>query len=270
MFRTLFSPRLIGLHLLTIGVLVSFTLLGRWQLGVFEDSGRPHATFDPAAVPVTSLTQPGRAIMADAVARRVTAGGTFDDGRQLLVADRPVDTTGPDASASRGFWVLTPLTLPDGTILPVVRGWVATADDPAIAAVPSGDVTVIGRLRPSEATDTMPRGGTLLPAGQVSAISSAELINLWHGARLLNGYVIATEPTAGAAGPRPVATAPPTESGGFTWRNLAYAAQWWMFAAFAVFMWYHFVRDANRRGSEPTEETTAQAGYRETTEPLTR
>jgi cytochrome oxidase assembly protein ShyY1 len=279
MLRTLFSPRLVGLHLLTIGVLISFTLLGRWQLGVFEDSGRPRAAADPAPVAVTGLTRPGRTMTVDAVSRRVTAQGTYDAARQLLVADRTADSSVPGGRASKneGLWVLTALVLPDSTAIPVVRGWVASAGDPAVAAVPRGTVTVTGRLQASEQTDSVQRGGAQLPAGQVATVSTAELINLWTGARLRDGYVIAAgQAPASAPLPRPVAAAPPAQPGGFTWRNLAYAAQWWIFAVFAVFMWFHFVRDAvraRRPGSPegaPGEPTGVQAGYRERPDPLTR
>ncbi|GAA2866625.1 SURF1 family protein [Streptosporangium fragile] len=235
MLRILFSPRVVVLHLLAIGALVVCGLLGRWQLGVFEESGRPQATLDPAPVAVSTLSQPGRHLTTDAVSRRVTAEGTFDTARQLLVAER-----------DGGLWLLTPLDLGDGTSIPVVRGWVPAADDPA-TAVPEGRVTVTGRLQPSEATDSVQRRVRRLPPGQVLTVSSAELINLWPGTKLRNGFVVATgQSPAPAVAAKPVSVPPPTEPGGLTWRNLAYAAQWWIFGLFAVFMWWHFVRDALR------------------------
>ncbi|GAA5044492.1 cytochrome oxidase assembly protein ShyY1 [Thermocatellispora tengchongensis] len=244
MLRTVFSPRLVALHLLLVVVLVSFGLLGRWQLGVFEDSGRPRVAADPAPVAVSTLTQAGRHMTTDAVSRRVTAEGTYDLGRQLLVAGR-----------DGGFWVLAPLDLGDGTAIPVVRGRITDAADPAAKAAPQGKVTVTGRLRPSEQVDGVPRRVRSLPEGQVLTVSTAELINVWSGLRLRDGYVVATGQNPPDAAPlTPVHVDPPTVPGGFTWRNLAYAAQWWIFAAFAVFMWFHFVRDA---------VTTARAGRNE-------
>ncbi len=105
-------------------------------------------------------------------------------------------------------------------------------------------MTVTGRLRPAEQTDDVMRSGNL-PRGQVATVSTAELINLWPDARVRDGFVVATaqEPPSRAT---PVAVSAPTEGGGFTWRNLAYALQWWIFALFAVYMWFHFVRDALR------------------------
>ncbi|GAA4579353.1 SURF1 family protein [Planotetraspora phitsanulokensis] len=250
MLRTLFAPRLVALHLLVIGVLISFTLLGRWQLGVFESSGEPKLAPDPAPVTVTELATVGRHVTGEVASRRVTATGTFDAHGQLLVADRhpDVEAVGGRAARGAGFWLLTPLRLTDGTTIPIVRGWVPSAGDSA-AAVPPGPVTVTGRLRPSEQTDAVERSGPL-PDGQVATVSTAELVNVWSDAHLRDGFVVATSP-APPAGVSAVAVPPPTEGIGFSWRNLAYAAQWWIFAVFAVFMWFHFVRDAVR--NERTE-----------------
>ncbi|GHH68647.1 SURF1-like protein [Streptosporangium violaceochromogenes] len=235
MLRTLLSPRVLVLHLLAVCAFVVCGLLGRWQLGVFEESGRPHAARDPAPVDVTALTEAGRRVAGEAAGRRVTARGVFDPSRQLLVAGR-----------EEGPWLLTALDLGDGTAIPVVRGRVSGAGDPA-AAVPPGEVTVTGRLRSSEAVEGAPRRTGPLPAGQVATVTSSELINIWRGAKLRDGFVVATAfSPAPAVAAGPVPAPPPTESGGFTWRNLAYAAQWWIFGLFAVFMWWHFVRDILR------------------------
>jgi cytochrome oxidase assembly protein ShyY1 len=253
MLRTLFAPRLVALHLLVIGVLVSFTLLGRWQLGVFEASGKPKLAADPAPVAVSELTQVGRHIPTSAVSRRVTAEGTYDASRQLLVADRLADASAH--GGSKGFWLLTPLRLADGTVVPVVRGWVRSPGDPT-AAVPAGPVTVTGRLQPAEQSDEVERTGGL-PAGQVAVVSTAEMINLWPDAHVRDGFVIATAQVPPATA-TPVVVPPPTQGVGFTWRNLAYAAQWWVFAVFAVFMWFHFVRDGvrNSRAEEGARPAT--------------
>ncbi len=245
MLRTLLSPRLLGLHLLTIGVVIAFILLGRWQLGVFTDSSKPQSATDPEPVSVTTLAQVSAHMHSVAVGRRVTAEGVYDAGRQLLVADRRPDVAAPGGNISRGegYWVLTPLRLDDGTLVPVVRGWAATADDPGAAAVPDGRITVQGRLQPPQGTDGVQRRPEGVPAGQVQTVSTGELINLWSGQKVRNGYVVAQPPSGSLA---QVKTRPPVVGGELTWRNLAYAANWWIFAGFAVFMWFHFVRDAVR------------------------
>ncbi|SEM76341.1 SURF1 family protein [Nonomuraea pusilla] len=244
MLRTLLSPRVMGLHVLTIGVLVAFILLGRWQLGVFEDSGKPRSASDPAPVNVTALAQVGGQPAGDVVGRRVAADGEYDAARQILVADRRPDVSAPGGNVSRdrGYWVLTPLRLDDGTLVPVVRGWVATAGDPG-TAVPPGRVAVSGRIRPQQGTDSVQRRPEGLPQGQVQTVSTGELVNLWSGQKVRGGFVVA-EPPSGSL--TQVKVEPPVVGGTLTWRNLAYAANWWIFAGFAVFMWFHFVRDAVR------------------------
>ncbi|TMR91745.1 SURF1 family protein [Nonomuraea basaltis] len=242
------------MHLLTIGVLIAFILLGRWQLGVFQDSGKPLAASDPGPAAAATLAPVGAQLSGEAVGRRVTAEGVYEAGRQLLVADRRADVDAPGGNVSRddGYWVLTPLKLDDGTLMPVVRGWVARSDDPAVAAVPQGRVTVAGRLRPQQGTDSVQRRAEGLPAGQVQTVSSGELVNLWAGQRIRTGYVVAQPPSGSLT---QVKVDPPVVGGTLTWRNLAYAANWWIFAGFAVFMWFHFVRDAVRtdrdRGKSP-------------------
>ncbi|GAA3125158.1 SURF1 family protein [Planomonospora alba] len=248
MLRILFSPRVMVLHLLAVGALVVCGLLGRWQLGVFEDSGRPRSAQDPAPVAVSTLTLPGKHLTSDLVGRKVTAEGSYDASRQLLVAGR-----------DEGLWILTALDLGDGTAIPVVRGAVSAPGEPA-TAVPEGKVTVTGRLQASESADSVPRRVRKLPEGQVLTVSSAELINRWQGVRLRDGFVVATaQSPAPAVAAAPVPAPPPTEPGGLTWRNLAYAAQWWIFGLFAVFMWWHFVRDAVR-GAKAAPGAGAEPG----------
>jgi hypothetical protein len=62
----------------------------------------------------------------------------------------------------------------------------------------------------------------------------------------------ATDPSTPAAGiSSPALTpvdppAPPTDHAGL--RNVAYAFQWWIFAAFTLWMWGRMVLDAHRSG----------------------
>lgn len=39
----------------------------------------------------------------------------------------------------------------------------------------------------------------------------------------------------------------PTPTPGINWRNASYAAQWWVFALFALWLWWRMVRDAHRQ-----------------------
>ena len=43
---------------------------------------------------------------------------------------------------------------------------------------------------------------------------------------------------------------PPEVSSGVSWRDAAYALQWWVFALFAGYMWWRMVRDDYEHGHD--------------------
>lgn len=97
--------------------------------------------------------------------RRVTATGTWVPSGQLLVRKQVVN-------GSVGFSVATPFRADDGTLLYILRGWIADAASP-IPVPPSGVETVTVRVRPVEGDG--PLGASDLPAGQVNRIDPAIL-----------------------------------------------------------------------------------------------
>jgi surfeit locus 1 family protein len=185
--------------------------------------GRVVSGAAPPGTPQASLT-------ADEVGRHVVVDGTFDPQADLLVASRRLD-------GRPGSWALGIVRTADGSGVPVVRGWVPQ-DAPA-PPLPAGPVRVDGVVQAPEGTDV---AGTTnaLPAGQVSVVSAALLVNVVDY-RLANAYVTDSAPSAG------LLAVPPTDPGQagrrLDWRNLAYAAQWWVFAAFAVVVWWRALRD---------------------------
>ena len=148
-----------------------------------------------------------------------------------------------------GFWVLTPLVLPDGSAVPVVRGWTADPAGGASAGLPPGDVTVQGVLEPSEPPDGLRPGDVSdLPTDQVPLVSAPLLVQRWPYP-LLTGYVVQTASTpapAAAEGAQLRAVPPPTARTSLAWQNLSYALQWWVFSLFGLFFWYRLVRDDAR------------------------
>jgi cytochrome oxidase assembly protein ShyY1 len=117
----------------------------------------------------------------------------------------------------------------------------ATADaPPEVPAPPSGQVTVTGRLRPTETEDsTGIRNRSGLPAGQILLINTDD-IGKGLPYRLFGGFVELTgqqPPSAPAPDPVP---APDVGSGGGL--NLAYAVQWWLFIGVAVGGWVLLIR----------------------------
>lgn len=257
-YRFLLTPRWLALHVVVLLVIPAFVFLGRWQFGRFEErsanSERVTANIEAAPVPLERLAALGRPVKEDDRFRKVTVAGTYDQGHALVVRRRPQE-------GRNGYYVLTPLVTGPGTAVIVNRGWVpagATADAaPEVPAPPAGQVTVTGRLRPSETEESSGiRERPGLPPGQVLLINAGK-IGQGLPYRLVDGYVELTEqrPEAGAT-PAPV-PAPDVGSGGGL--NLAYGVQWWLFIGIAVGGWILLIRRevAERKAQEGQEASVA-------------
>ncbi|MGB7448846.1 MAG: SURF1 family protein [Ornithinimicrobium sp.] len=251
MLRTALQPRWLALLVVLVAVVVSFAVLGWWQLGRAQDTAvqeqMEQQSAEPA-VPVSDVVQPYAAFPNEASGRPVFAEGRYVPDLQFLVPDRRLESR-------RGWWVVVPLDTGDGALLPVLRGWVAM---PSQARPPdTGLRTVTGTLAPSEsATGDEAQG---LAAGERSSVDLAALANDWPG-RLYNVFVFATEetPAVGGGDVRPVP--PPTlVAESVQWRNVGYGLQWWVFAGFAVYMYLRFLHQAveDERESPAERHTVA-------------
>lgn len=260
MLRTALKPRWLALLVLALALASGMAALGQWQL----DRAREHsqareieAAASRPAVELTALLTARQSFTNAAADRPVTASGRWDTTRQLLVADRYLD-------GRPGWWVLTPLVLPDDSAVVVLRGWTGSATDPAAdpARLPGGTVRIAGVVRPSEPpVDRAPGAGTGLPAGQLDGVDLTQIVQRWP-ARLITGYVVLTaqEPAPDGAPTLVPPTAPSNRS--VAWQNLSYAVQWFVFAGFGLAMWWRLVRDDHRGTLRRT--ATADAGTRDT------
>ncbi len=243
MLRTALRPRWLALLALVLLAATGMSLLGRWQLDRAREHGAAASAREAARAsdstprPVQDVLPPRTTFTRLADGARVTATGTWDGARQLLIADRKLN-------GRNGFWVLTPLRLDDGSTVGVVRGWVVSAQDPASRPPASGQrITVTGLLRPTEPpVERDPGQGSGLPSGQLEAVAITDLINVWPYPLLITGYVLAQSEQP-ALGVVPHRIPPPAAGTGLDWLNLGYAIQWWLFAGFGLFMWWRVVRD---------------------------
>jgi len=146
-----------------------------------------------------------------------------------------------------GYWVVTPLRTAEG-VLPVNRGWVASADDPAVEA-PAAEVTVTGVVQPSETqSDSQVDALADLPDGEIAYLATVQLLDVlpYSPDELYDGYVtLRSEQPAPAVAPEPV-EARGLDDGVGKWRNLGYGLQWWLFAGAAVFFWWSVLRRSLR------------------------
>ncbi|GGS18181.1 SURF1-like protein [Streptomyces nojiriensis] len=233
--RFLLTPRWWGINVF-VALAVPFCLfMGSWQLGRFEDrvdSHREASTERPAdqvAAPLDSLLPVDKTTSG----RLASTAGEYGD--QLLVPERRLD-------GRSGFYVLTLLKTDSGKTVPVVRGWLPGAADPAKAPVPpTGRVEVSGALQASENAGTKgvhSQGG--LPAGQLGVISAASLVNIVPY-DLYDAWLTVQTPSDGMI---PVPAQAPTNTGLDlkAFQNLGYTGEWFVFAAFVLFMWFRLYR----------------------------
>jgi len=135
----------------------------------------------------------------------------------------------------------------DGDTLAVALGW---APDKDAAAAAQGIVSwagpLEGRYLPSEApTDSD------FEAGERSALSVAELINIWPDAQpAYGGFLVLDDAWPGLD---PIYSPAPTREIEFNLLNVFYALEWAIFAGFAIYLWYRLVRDVvEREAEQPT------------------
>jgi cytochrome oxidase assembly protein ShyY1 len=232
-YRFLLTPGWLGRIAAAVAVVTAMVLLGGWQLDRYEERSAINARIDAAgAATPAALTEvlappvPGQRVGPPAPGGAawtvVTATGHFDPANEILVRNRTVQ-------GRVGFEVLTPLVLPDGSAVLVDRGWVPPAPQgsaarPDVPPAPSGRITVLGRMRPTEsgARPVERHQGTLQTRRiNIEALATHLPYPLYHG------YLLLDTPADPALTPIPVRR----EN---AWLNAGYAAQWWIFAGLAV------------------------------------
>src|SRR5262245_7185043 len=175
MYRFLLRPKWIGFHLMVVVLTVTMVNLAFWQLRRLDQrqefnaavETRYDATPEPLDSVLTSGTDPD-----DVEWRPVTATGTYVPEGTIHIVNR-------SQNGFAGDNIVVPLDLGDGRVLLVNRGFVplgAVAPDP-----PSGEVTVLGRLRPSQTRRfgqvSDPDEGTLTEAQRVDIPRFAQQID---------------------------------------------------------------------------------------------
>lgn len=256
MWKTALKPRWIAGLVFAFLVSGVFVLLSQWQFG---RSTTPEVPDNPATEQAQALTgtlQPGDFFPGSVADQMVTADGSYDPAKQVLVPDRL-------KNGQSGYWVVSAFAVTGAPVLsgsaataqtwiPVARGWVAEPDD--AGAPPSGAVKLTGRLLPSES----PLPATAPAPGQASAVSVAELINYWDvssypgfvaaTSEVVDGTDVSAAAVSGALLPLEIGPQPPAQQ--VNWLNLFYSLEWVVFAGFALFIWWRLVKDDYRRDLE--------------------
>ena len=253
------------LHALGLAAVTVALLLASWQYDAWR-AGREIAARDLAdasPVPLDDVLGPDDPYPGDQVGRPVQLAGEWLPAGTVEVVDRTLD-------GRAGRWVVTPLAVcADGDCggapaMLVLRGWVPAGE--AAPSPPTGRARVTGWLQPGEGKglpDADPADDRLPELRIASAVQHVDT-------DLYGGYVIArATPQEGSdagsqrgdamTGLEPVTPAALPKPDVFTsLRNLFYAVEWLVFAAFAVFLWWRWSRDELDRAKAADEAEAAE------------
>jgi cytochrome oxidase assembly protein ShyY1 len=220
------APRFWGAHALLLVVVAATVLLGLWQWDVAHDRKDQRAAelAHAAPVPLTSVMGNNDPFPGDDVGRPVTVSGTWIPSGMLRIVN------------GDGYWLAAPLQV-DGTdaAVYVVLGQTAGQAVPAIGV--SGEATVTGWLEASQDSGQVDAdlGDDVLPEMRIADAVSHVDVDLY------SAFVISEQPAPGLqAAHLTVQPQTPFTTG---LRNLLYAVQWWLFTAFAVFIWWRWLRE---------------------------
>jgi cytochrome oxidase assembly protein ShyY1 len=252
--RTLLNPKWIVTALLILVLAFVCVELGRWQLHRLDErKARNEVTrsnLAAAPTPVEQIVGPDHVIGPQHDWRTVVVKGQYDAAKQVVIRYRNINDR-------PGFEIVTPLKLDDGTAILVDRGFLprqaAELAPTSIPAVPSGEVTVTGRLRRSE------QGGHT--SGGVPVDGTARLINgpdfsKALGLTLYDGYVALDKQDPASDSAFDTFPGPEIDNG----PHFFYALQWFLFALMAIVGLVYFSR------RDVQEEKAAEAGESEKAE----
>ncbi len=236
--RLWFRPALIGLHVFTILAITLCIVAGLWQMGVY-DSRKDDERADKQHVPTVAFAAlkwgPDDAFVSRLNHRPVTIPGRFAPAKdQVWVSDKT-------QAGRSGYWLVSPFIVDGGrAAVLVVRGW-----SPEAGALPAApDVTSIsGVIEPGEGNGAPLDANRVIGTLRIPALINSLPYDLY------SGFVIST--SAATADGLTLAE-PPVP--GVSWttglRNLMYALQWWVFAAFALLMWWRMSTEAVAAGKQ--------------------
>lgn len=230
-------------HLFALTVIVSFVLLGFWQLS------RYHQRVDHNTV-IASRTAPPAVDLRTALGSLPAEQLDYQlvSGQGRYVADDVVRVANRSQGGVAGEYLVSVFQLDDGREILVNRGFVPLDQDVPVLPAPTGEVTVEGWLRASVnrerfgATDT--GQGAVVPRLDVAAIQERldgeTLEPVWL--QLSPSGPKAAEATFPDPVPLPELTKGP---------HLSYMGQWWIFATLGLAFYLALLRRTARRGAAP-------------------
>ncbi|MFI5060394.1 MAG: SURF1 family protein [Actinomycetales bacterium] len=265
-WRFAFSRRWLGYLAFAVVFAIACGCLSAWQLARSKEAAAANAlisaNFYSHPAPLAEQLPELGSFRAGQEWTRVTVTGTYERDKELLVRNRPFNG-GP------GFEVLTPLLTASGALFMIDRGWVPTGNSgdvpDSVPAAPSGTVTVIARLKPSEPAIA----GRTASGNQVGTIQLSVVKQRLGGVDVYTGAygLLDTQKPKPATSPTPTVTDPPVQDEGLHW---SYMIQWIIFALIGFFFLGYALRTEFRKLNEDDPGEQARAAERDRKRALRR
>ncbi|WP_119697795.1 SURF1 family protein [Microbacterium halotolerans] len=227
---------------------VACGFLSHWQFSRNAERATDLAlienNYDADPVPLADLIGDDGRFDAGDEWRPVEVTGEYVASAQTFVRNRPHGGT-------NAYEVLVPIRTDDGRVFVVDRGWIPpgeSAEAPDIVpAVPSGEVTVVARLRP---TEQLPSSGRSAPDGQLPTLHVPSVAEIAGDDTLstVYGSLVSEDP---AAADTPHALEDPAEDPG---PFLSYAVQWILFAVMGFVFIGYMIRTEIRASAEDDDD----------------
>lgn len=235
----LLAPRSLALLLVALLLAGVFAALAQWQVSRAVEAGRVVQRPTERVAPLTRVAAPALQQTEASVGQSVEASGRLVPADTVVVGNRLND-------GDRGWWVVGHAVVDDpaGAQLAVALGWApdreAAERAAAVArATAPTDAPLRGRYVDSDAAEPTTGGSPR----ELVGVSTARLVNLWDPS--LTGPVYEGILTLGRApaGLTTIYSPAPQEQVELNLLNILYAAEWVLFAVFALYIWYRLVRD---------------------------
>lgn len=242
MLRALRQPKWMIAAVVVVGLALLFIRLGIWQLDRLEQRRTQNAVASERlkgeVVALDDALVVATGDLSELEYRPVTLTGEFDPSEEVLIRSQV-------ELGSAGFHVITPFFIEDGLAVLVNRGWVPLEmDTPPVSATPDSGVHQLEGW--VSLTQTRPPLGAQEPEGELDVLNRVDVDRIAEQVpyELAPVYVVATG--EGSQG-LPVTVDPPdlTDEG----PHLAYAIQWFGFAAVGLIGFYFLLR---RKGDGKT------------------
>jgi len=246
----LIRPKWIAFHLLVVTLVVVMVNLAFWQLRRLDErrtfNAEVRANTEQPIVAYDDI----KSRLADDSSfewRPVRVSGTYVADHQFLVVNR-------SQHGDTGRNIVDALQLDDGSLLFINRGFVPNSE--SAPPIPSGPVTIVGRLRASEHRTTGQAADE-----NVANLTEIHRLDVALLAKQFDSpaqpmYVEQVESTPADAKSLEPIVAPDTSDEG---PHLSYTIQWFIFSACTLVGWYLAVRRsvASRSGKPAKKKRNA-------------